>query len=147
MHANPLLFVDDGDFELGMAQQQLARRAQAKDAGPDHRHVKHHDTEPTMPSMIKHLVLFKRKPDYDKTAYDEMLAGFRSIQGKIPSVKNMSIGEDFSHRGVFDLALSCEFETEEELRAYGQHAEHQRLIHDVMPQVVEAQREVVDYHY
>ncbi|MFI5266242.1 MAG: Dabb family protein [Chloroflexota bacterium] len=97
--------------------------------------------------MIKHLVLFKRKPDYDKAGYEEMLVGFRAIQGKIPSVKNMSIGEDFSHRGAFDVALCCEFENENDLRAYGQHAEHQRLIHEVMPKVVEDKREVVDYHY
>ncbi|HVA22988.1 MAG TPA: Dabb family protein [Chloroflexota bacterium] len=97
--------------------------------------------------MIKHLVLFKRKPDYDKAVFEEMLAGFRSIQDKIPSVRNMSVGEDFSHRGSFDVALCCEFESEEDLRAYGQHAEHQRLIHDVMSKVVEDKREVVDYRY
>lgn len=100
-----------------------------------------------MPSMIKHLVLFTRKPNYDRAAYEEMLTGFRSIQSKIPSVKNMSIGEDFSHRGAFDLALCCEFENEDDLRAYGQHPEHQRLIHEIMPQVVEDRREVVDYQY
>jgi hypothetical protein len=97
--------------------------------------------------MIKHLVLFKRKPDYDRAAYEEMLAGFRAIQGKIAYVKNMSIGEDFSHRGSFDVALCCDFENEDELRAYGQHAEHQRLIHDVMPKAVEDKREVVDYRF
>ena len=100
-----------------------------------------------MPTMIKHLVLFKLKPDYDKAAFEEMIAGFRAIQGKIPSVKNMSVGEDFSHRGSLDLALSCEFENEDDLRAYGQHPEHQRLIHEIMPSVVEDKREVVDYHY
>jgi len=97
--------------------------------------------------MIKHIVLFKRKADYDKAAFEEMMTGFRSISGKISCVRNLTIGDDISHRGSFDLALCCDFDNEADLRTYGQHPEHQRLIHEVLPKAVEDKREVIDYPY
>lgn len=97
--------------------------------------------------MIKHIVLFTTKPNVDKTKLDGMVADFRKLGASTSYIKNFSMGADISHRGAFDLGLCCEFDSEDDLKRYGANEEHQRLIHDVMPDVVEPKREVVDYKY
>lgn len=97
--------------------------------------------------MIKHIVLFKTKPNVRQADLEAMLDGFRKLGASTSYVKNFAIGADISHRGSFDVALCCEFDNGDDLKRYGANEEHQRLIHEVMPDVVEAKREVVDFQY
>ena len=96
-------------------------------------------------AMIRHIVLFNARSDADPAKLEEMTEGFRRISSKIPSVKNMVVGKNTSARGSFNMALSCDFETEEDLKAYGPHPEHQRLVHDYMDHLCEAKKEFSDY--
>ena len=97
--------------------------------------------------MIKHIVFFKTKPNHSKADLDAMAADFRKLGSTTPYIKNFSIGEDFSHRGSFDLALCCDFDNEDDLKRYGANEEHQRLIHHVIPNVCEDKREIIDFSY
>ena len=95
--------------------------------------------------MIKHLVLFQLKAQYEESDYDALLEGFRALS-VMPFVRNLSFGKDISHRGPFNFALSCDMETEEQLREYAVHPAHVHLIRDLLPKV-EEHREVVDFSY
>ncbi|HUZ78204.1 MAG TPA: Dabb family protein [Chloroflexota bacterium] len=97
--------------------------------------------------MIRHIVLFKTKEGHDPAVLKTLVDGFNALPQSIPYVKNFSIGPDISKRGTFNMALSCDFETEAELREYGGHPAHRKLVTEYLPQVAEDRREVVDYTY
>ncbi len=97
--------------------------------------------------MIKHIVFFKSKENHSKADMDEMVSRFQALPKTIPFAKNFSIGMDISHRGTYDMALSCDFETEDELKAYGVHPDHRGIVTELVPKVCEDRREVIDYQY
>lgn len=72
--------------------------------------------------MVKHIVLYKFKPDTDKEAAVKIIASvLEPLVGKIPGLKHMEIRLAFDG---MDYALYSEFENVEALNNYAVHPLH-----------------------
>lgn len=98
--------------------------------------------------MIKHIVLltFKESPE-GKTKQEiirETKALLERLKDKIKEIKHWEVGINFNPAPhAYDLALYSEFSSKEDLLAYTNHPEHQRVVEHVGR--VRDQRVVVDY--
>lgn len=74
--------------------------------------------------MVRHIVLFKIKPEY-KQDIPALIEGFYRMRGQIEGLLDLEAGADFlgSDRS-YDLALSCLFESRAALDAYQGHPAH-----------------------
>lgn len=98
--------------------------------------------------MIHHIVFWKMKPTAnDRTGVEnaqEMARLLRTLPPLIPQIKSLSVGLDFVRtEAAWDIALHTTFETKEDLQAYVQHPEHQKVVSFVVSVV--ASRAVVDF--
>ena len=72
--------------------------------------------------MVKHIVLYKLKPDVDKeTAVKIIASNLEPLVGKIPGLLHMEIRPAF--QGM-DYALYSKFESKQALEAYAKHPLH-----------------------
>lgn len=98
--------------------------------------------------MIKHIVLWTFKESaLGKTKQDnlkETKVLLEGLKDKIKEVKHLEVGVNFNP-GVhaYDLALYSEFESKQDLLAYTNHPEHQKIVEHLGK--VRDQRIVVDY--
>ena len=94
--------------------------------------------------MIVHIVFFKLK-NYPEGLI-ELKENLENLKGKIKEIKNFEIGEDFS-RGdrSYDLSLYSSFETEEDLKKYGVHEEHVKVIDNYIKKYCDHTK-IVDYY-
>lgn len=99
--------------------------------------------------MVNHIVLFKLKdyPAEEKKAVISELKGMlEALQTKIFEVKYIEVGANYElDAKSFDLALISHFETIEDLDAYREHPEHQKVVERIKETTVE--RAAVDYFF
>ncbi|MEW6516434.1 MAG: Dabb family protein [candidate division FCPU426 bacterium] len=95
--------------------------------------------------MIKHIVLWKLKPENRLVAKVKELRGrLEALQEKIPLVVNLEVGVNLaSPHTSHDVALCTEFRNLADLEAYRVHPEHQAVAAYVRDLVEE--RASVDY--
>ncbi|MCM3173367.1 MULTISPECIES: Dabb family protein [unclassified Paenibacillus] len=95
--------------------------------------------------MIKHIVLFKMK-DRSPERIEEAANVLRNLQGKIDVLVSLDVGVDVlrSDRS-FDISLTAEFASLDDLQAYQVHPLHQEVI-KYMNEVRE-QSIAVDYEF
>jgi hypothetical protein len=98
--------------------------------------------------MIKHIVLWTFKESAEgKTKQENLKATKALLEGlkdKIKEVKHLEVGINFNPAPhAYDLALYSEFSSKEDLLAYTNHPEHQRIVEHLGR--VRDQRIVVDY--
>jgi len=94
--------------------------------------------------MIKHIVMWKFKDETTEADKLEMKRRLEALKGVVPTLVNIEIGLNFSPCApAKDMVLSTEFQTVEDLKAYANHPEHQKVVAFVKPFV--AERAVVDY--
>jgi hypothetical protein len=75
--------------------------------------------------VIDHLVLFAARADAPREDLEDLLATLRALKGSVPSVVDLSVGEDFSGRGgEYTHGLFARFEDREGLQEYLKHPEH-----------------------
>lgn len=75
--------------------------------------------------MIRHVVMFKLKPDVSKTQRDEWLEMSRRVHGQIDLVRAYSIGEDLLHLPrSYDVAVVADFDSLDDVRAYADDPAH-----------------------
>lgn len=84
--------------------------------------------------MIRHIVLFKIKPEYKKEI-PELANNFYSMKGKVEGLIDLEAGVDIlgSERS-YDLALICTFADRAAFDAYQTHPAHmpiKRRMHEV----------------
>jgi hypothetical protein len=97
--------------------------------------------------MVRHIVFWRLKGDSHEqkdTAAREIKRRLESLNGRIPGLRLIEVGIDFSHSPESaDLALYSEFDSREALAGYLEHPEHKA----VMPFIQEArsERRVADY--
>lgn len=78
--------------------------------------------------MIKHLVMIKFKPDYDKSALAALLQKLDALPAQIPQIISMTHGPDAGiGQGKFDYGVAADFATVEDCQAYLAHPAHQAL--------------------
>ena len=72
--------------------------------------------------MVKHIVLYNLKPEYEKDSTVKFIAStLEPLVGKIPGLLHLEVRRTF--QGM-DYALYSEFESEEAMRAYAEHPLH-----------------------
>ena len=72
--------------------------------------------------MIKHIVLYKLKPEFEKDSTVKFIASkLEPLVGQIPGLLHMEVRRAF--RGM-DYALYSEFESREALMEYARHPLH-----------------------
>lgn len=90
-------------------------------------------------------MLFKVRDDAPAEEVSELLAGLRALRTAVPSVVDLSVGENFSERGGgFTHGLFVRFATADDLQGYMGHPEHLKVV-EKLDGLTEGDRIVVDY--
>ena len=72
--------------------------------------------------MVKHIVLYNLKPEYEKDSTVKFIAStLEPLVGKIPGLLHLEVRRTF--QGM-DYALYSEFETREAMKQYAEHPLH-----------------------
>lgn len=96
--------------------------------------------------MVDHLVLFAVKEDAPAESVEDLLSSLRGLRSEVPNVLDLSVGENFSERGgPYTHGLFVRFQTADDLRAYIEHPEHQKVVEKLDATTTE--RLVVDYDH
>lgn len=75
--------------------------------------------------MVDHIVLFAVKEDAPEEDVEDLLSSLASLTEKVSSVRDFSVGEDFSGRaGEYTHALFARFEDRDGLQEYLEHPDH-----------------------
>jgi hypothetical protein len=97
--------------------------------------------------MIRHVVMFRLKPEASAAQVEEFLADLRSLPGIIPEVRGFSVGRDIGvNAGNFDVAASVDFENQDGYLAYRDNPEHQRMIREKGSLII-AERAAVQFEW
>jgi len=100
--------------------------------------------------MIKHIIMFKLK-DFEhesikKQKLTELKKMIDELGSSISEVDKIEAGINFSTRDVaFDIVLVSDFKSEQHLKAYSEHPEHQKLVHFLKD--IKLTSTVVDYYF
>jgi hypothetical protein len=82
-------------------------------------------------ALVKHIVMWNilGASREEKTRNTERLkAAFEGLRGRIPGMRTLEIGVDFSHVDyACDVVLYSEFDSAQALTDYATHPEHQRV--------------------
>jgi hypothetical protein len=97
--------------------------------------------------MIKHIVMWNVRgetPEEKQAAVQTIKEKFEGLIGKIPGLRTLEIGVDVSHISyACDVVLYSEFDSEDALKSYADHPEHQRVKADL--EGLRIARHQVDY--
>ena len=75
--------------------------------------------------MIKHVVLFKFKPEADESECQKALDDLRQLPEKIDSIRDFEVGEDvLGSKRSWDVSLISTFDDLEALQKYINHDDH-----------------------
>lgn len=78
--------------------------------------------------MVKHVILWKVKEEYDGTKKEEIKAavkaGLEGLQGQIPGLLEIQVHTNGLASSNADLMLDSSFESEEALKGYAIHPAH-----------------------
>ncbi len=84
--------------------------------------------------MIKHIVLFKIKPEYMEEI-PQLVRNFHGMRGQIDGLLSLEAGGDILHsERSYDLALVCTFRDRAAFDAYQTHPAHipvKKRMHEV----------------
>jgi len=91
--------------------------------------------------MFTHVVMFKLK---DKADCEETVARLRSLEGQVPSLRQIEVGRDVLQSArSFDIVLITKFDDLAGMKAYQVHPHHVEVV-EHMHQVAET-AVAVDY--
>ena len=97
--------------------------------------------------MLRHIVLFKKKPELaqDLALEERVYVGLKRLDQVVDLIKSWRMSKNELSRPVcWDYVLESEFETEEDLKIYLIHPEHLKLMDDIKCYFDIA---VVDYYF
>lgn len=78
------------------------------------------------PSMFRHVIVFKLKPDIAATDRDQWLALGRQLPNRIPVIRAFSIGTDVLHQPrSYDVTIIADFDNLDAYKQYEAHPAHQ----------------------
>ena len=97
--------------------------------------------------MIRHVALFRLKPDAPEDAAKHLEEGLFLIAQTIREIAAYTYGPDLGLReGNYDFAVVADFENESDFRAYVDHPDHQAFIRDRLTPVV-AERVSIQFEH
>ncbi len=78
--------------------------------------------------MVKHVILWKLKDEYDLKQKEEIKAnikeGLEGLLGKIPGLKEIKVYTNGLETSTADLMLDSTFDSKDALKAYSVHPAH-----------------------
>lgn len=78
--------------------------------------------------MVRHVVLFKLKPDVPLDEKKEIMLRFKNAIEALPAhidfIRKVEVGINLNPAEHWDLALYSEFDSLEDVKAYSVHPEH-----------------------
>ena len=77
--------------------------------------------------MLKHIVMFKRKPEVSKAEFDEVLARFEFLADEISEISSWWFRIPQEPTAPYQAGFVSEFKDEAALEAYQIHPAHQKL--------------------
>lgn len=86
---------------------------------------------PSRTKVLRHIVIFKFKPDVTAKQIDEINLAFHELKHKIAEIKDFERGTNNSPEGLdkgFTHAYTVTFATEEDRAAYLPHPEHKKFV-------------------
>ena len=79
--------------------------------------------------MIKHMVLFRFRPETGEHMRARVLDGMRALPSRFPAMKRFALGENVSKRDrTFTHAMTIEFDELEQLEAYLDAQDHESFV-------------------
>lgn len=79
--------------------------------------------------MIRHIVAWKltaEDADGKAAAFDELAQGFGPLPALIPQIRTLHLGRDLGETSSnWDVVLTIDFDTTEDLQGYQEHPDHQ----------------------
>lgn len=95
--------------------------------------------------MIRHVVLFRWKPDADDAGKRRVAEGLSQLPGAIPEIRRYAFGPDAGFaEGNFDFAVVADFDDADAYRVYAAHPAHTGLITERIRPLI-AERVAVQY--
>ena len=100
--------------------------------------------------MVKHIVMFKLiafdTPEAKAEKLKEIKVGLESLKGKIDGLKDIRVDFNINPAETWDLILTTELPSLEDVAVYANHPEHQAVAKNIIGPV-KADRACVDYEY
>lgn len=94
--------------------------------------------------MIRHIVFFKFKPEASQEQKNKLVVDLTALEQKISLIKKLEVGLDIGRKkNSFDLALSVDFNTWEDVEKYSVHSDHIIVVEFIKKVCVEHAK--VDY--
>jgi hypothetical protein len=79
--------------------------------------------------MVDHLVLFAVREEASAEDVEDLVSSIRNLRDEIPSVVDLSVGEDFSGRsGDYTHGIVARFEDTAGLQEYMEHPAHLAVV-------------------
>ncbi|MDO4715024.1 MAG: Dabb family protein [Bacteroidales bacterium] len=89
--------------------------------------------------MIKHIVLFKLKPELKPEQIESIYADFRqaicALPATISCIRSIDVLLNINPSEVFHIALDATFDTLEDVSTYAMHPDHQSAAAKLRPYV------------
>ena len=87
--------------------------------------------------MIKHVVLFQLKDEMAEAEKLQVMKAFKegilALPAQIPCIKHIEVGFNVNPDEKYEVALSSEFETLEDVNAYAVHPAHVAVAQIIIP--------------
>ena len=96
--------------------------------------------------MIRHIVLLRWSENATEESKVSTLRALHGLAAEVPTVKDLKAGTDFAGRGNFDLALTIDFDSRDDLMAYLEHPAHRHVVATNIKETV-AQSEILDFEH
>ena len=77
--------------------------------------------------MLKHIVLFKKKPEVSKADFDRVIGKFADLHLEISEISSWWFRLPENPGAPYEAGFVSEFESEEALQAYVVHPAHEKL--------------------
>ena len=90
--------------------------------------------------MVKHIVMWKLKPEHMEENAQAIKEALENLNGKIPGLRRLTVNRCYNG---YDLVLESELDTREDCASYGDHPLHQEALKIVRPAITE--RVACDY--
>ncbi len=95
--------------------------------------------------MIDHLVFLAAREDASPEDIEDLISSIRGLKDTVPSVVDLSVGENFSERsGGYTHGIFVRFESREGLQEYMRHPDHLAVVEKLDTFTT---RIVVDYEF
>ncbi len=100
--------------------------------------------------MIRHIVMFKliefASPDDKTNKMEEIKSSLEALKDKIDLLRYIRVDFNVNPEETWDLILTTELDSLEDVKAYANHPEHVAVSKNVLAPV-KADRACVDYEY